>query len=732
MNSSTIVFRIHPTNSNGLRRLCQLYKEFGKFTSWDGESLELYYSRSQKATTKNRGKVIVNSSLSTYDQEPEMATEDYALSKEKENDKLMALISLSFKKIYKPTNNNLRTSSNTSRRTVNVAEARENVKTQVVEQSGIQCYNCKEYRHVARECQKPKWAKDAAYYKEKMLLVISTTSVSIPQLKSNRLEHRVMHNTSKGKKQQVEYHRRNLKFYNNKTFVTACNDSLNAQTSNVNFVCVTCGECVLNDNHDMCVLHYINGMNDRTKMPMATPLKKFSSTVKFRNDQIAPILAYGDLAQSTCYVRDLKGNDLLTSSRGSDLYSITLQDTISPNPICLMAKASSLQACLWYHRLSHLNFDTINLISKYDIVTGLPKLKFIKDHLCSSCKLGKAKYHPLEQVMGNPSQLTRTRHQLETDGEMCMFALSVSQTEPKNIKESMANYAWIEAMQEELHQFDRLDGYNQLEGINFKESFALVARLEAVRLFVAYAAHKSFPVYQMDVKTTFLNSPLKEEVDINQPDKFVDPYHPDKVYHLKKALYGLKQAPRAWYDELSNFLIHQSPCGIFINQAKYAQKILEKHGMTSYDSVGTLIFTKPRDADLSGTPVDQIKYRSMVGELMYLTDCTLMSSAKAEYMYLSACCAQVLWLRTYLTDYGFHFDKILMYYDSKEAIGISCNPVQHSRTKHIDVRYHFIKEQLADQFTKALPEDRFKYLVRRLGMRCLTPEELEALANESA
>ncbi|GJQ97343.1 retrovirus-related pol polyprotein from transposon TNT 1-94 [Tanacetum coccineum] len=233
----------------------------------------------------------------------------------------------------------------------------------------------------------------------------------------------------------------------------------------------------------------------------------------------------------------------------------------------------------------------------------------------------------------------------------------------------------------------------------------------------------------MDVKTAFLNGPLKEEVYVNQPDGFVDPHHPEKIYRLKKALYGLKQAPRAWYDELSNFLV----------------------------SKGFL-----KDSDLSGTPVDQTKYRSMIGALKYLTtggdklvswsskkqDCTLMSSAEAEYVSLSACCAQVLWLRTQLTDYGFHFDKIPMYCDSKAAIAISCNPVQHSRTKHIDVRYHFIKEQvekgivelffvgteyqLADLFTKALSEDRFKYLVRRLGMRCLTPEELEVLANESA
>ncbi|GJR51643.1 retrovirus-related pol polyprotein from transposon TNT 1-94, partial [Tanacetum coccineum] len=113
-------------------------------------------------------------------------------------------------------------------------------------------------------------------------------------------------------------------------------------------------------------------------------------TVKFGNDQIAPILGYGDL-KSTCYIRDLKGNDLLTGSRGTYLYSVTLQDTSTPNPICLMAKASSLQAWLWQRRLSRLNFDTTNLLSNYDIVTGLSKLKFIKDHLCSSCELGKTK-----------------------------------------------------------------------------------------------------------------------------------------------------------------------------------------------------------------------------------------------------------------------------------------------------------------------------------------------------
>nr|GFD27043.1 retrovirus-related Pol polyprotein from transposon TNT 1-94 [Tanacetum cinerariifolium] len=118
-------------------------------------------------------------------------------------------------------------------------------------------------------------------------------------------------------------------------------------------------------------------------------------------------------------------------------------------------------------------------------------------------------------------------------------------------------------------------------------------------------------------------------------------------------------------------------------------------------------------------------------------NCTAMSSAKAEYVVLSARCAQVVWTRTHLQDYGFNYNKILLYCDSQSAVAISCNPVQHSRTKHIHTRYHFIKErvendiielylvrteyQLADMFTKALPEDRFKYLVRRIGMRCLTP-----------
>ncbi|GKF48274.1 retrovirus-related pol polyprotein from transposon TNT 1-94 [Tanacetum coccineum] len=177
---------------------------------------------------------------------------------------------------------------------------------------------------------------------------------------------------------------------------------------------------------------------------------------------------------------------------------------------------------------------------------------------------------------------------------MCIYALTMSTMEPRNVKEAMTDLAWIDSMQEELLQFKRLDvwvlvpapdkikpltlkwlfknkhdeentvirnktrlimrGYRQEEGIDFEESFAPIARMEAIRIFLAYVAHKSFIVFQMDMKTDFLHGLLKEDVYVCQPEGFIDAYHPSHVYKLKKTLYGLKQAPRAWYDELSKFL----------------------------------------------------------------------------------------------------------------------------------------------------------------------------------
>nr|GEU76375.1 reverse transcriptase domain-containing protein [Tanacetum cinerariifolium] len=286
--------------------------------------------------------------------------------------------------------------------------------------------------------------------------------------------------------------------------------------------------------------------------------------------------------KSTCYIRDLKGNDLLTGSRGIDIYSMTLQDTSTPNPIDLMAKASSSQVWLWHRRVSHLNFDTINLLLKYDIVTGLLKFKFFKDHLCSSCALGKAKRKSFKTKITLSSKRRLQILHMDLCGSMrvesfnagtvtttneldllcsLMFNELLNRTTPV-VSKSFAVIAVDAPNHRQQHNTTPststtvvadtppLNIRTTLEGIDFEESFAPVSRLEAVRLFVVYAAHKSFPIYQMNVKIAFLNGPLKEEGYINQPDGFVDTHHPDKVYHFKKALYGLKQAPRAWVRDM--------------------------------------------------------------------------------------------------------------------------------------------------------------------------------------
>ncbi|GKC26634.1 retrovirus-related pol polyprotein from transposon TNT 1-94 [Tanacetum coccineum] len=240
------------------------------------------------------------------------------------------------------------------------------------------------------------------------------------------------------------------------------------------------------------------------------------------------------------------------------------------------------------------------------------------------------KDHPIANAIGDPSRSVSTRKQLETDAMWCYFDAFLTSVEPKNFKQAMTEPSWIDAMQEEIHEFERLkvktdefgkvlknkarlvaQEFRQQEGIDFKESFALVARIEAIRIFVANAAHKNMIIYQMDVKMAFLNGKLKEE----------------------------------------------------------------------------------------------------------------------------------------LTDYGFKFNKIPLYCDNKSAIALCCNNVQHSRAKHIDIHYHFIKEQvengivelyffrteyqLADIFTKPLPRERFNFLIDKLGMKSMSPEMLKHPAEET-
>ncbi|GJX96150.1 retrovirus-related pol polyprotein from transposon TNT 1-94 [Tanacetum coccineum] len=502
-------------------------------------------------------------------------------------------------------------------------------------------------------------------------------------------------------------------------------------------------------------------------------LEKFMGTVRFGNDHFVAITGYGDYVQgniTVCHVYYVEclGHNLFSVGQfyDGDLEVAFCSNTymVASSPVCLLSKATLTNSWLWHHRLSHLNFGTINDLNKHDLVDGLPKFKYSKYLLRSACEWGKARnlhihlkwfqktkcgvlscvgslcyptnylddlgkmkpkadietihvkfdeltamasehdslepvsqrfinddssaesmntpskedldnlFGPMyeeyfkkrssdmsinsvaqqvhnhedssstssiitppivttsedqtspislneadefnqedstdfdgntvfvpydslnfEEVISDPSKHVMTQNRLQTDSDLCMYALTVSTLEPKNIKEAMSNYSWIESMQDKLHQFKRLDvwelvprrdekdiiavkwlwknksdaknivirnksrlvvkGYKQEEGIYFEESFAPVAHLEAVRMCVAFAAHKKITIFQMDVKTAFLSGPLKEEVYVSQPYGFVDPDFPDHVYRLKKALYGLKQAPLAWYDKLSSFLI---------------------------------------------------------------------------------------------------------------------------------------------------------------------------------
>ncbi|KAJ9542631.1 hypothetical protein OSB04_029137 [Centaurea solstitialis] len=530
------------------------------------------------------------------------------------------------------------------------------------------------------------------------------------------------------------------------------------------------------------------------------------------------------------------------------------------------------------------------------------------------------KDHPVDQVLGNPSSGIKTRRQ---SGNICLYVNFISENEPKAIDDALRDPAWVSAMQEELEEFirnnvwllvprprkrtiigskwifrNKLDeigtiirnkarlvaqGYRQEEGIDYDETFAPVARLEAIRLFLAFAAHMNFKVYQMDIKNVFLNGKLNEEVYVAQPPGFVDPKFPDHVYKLNKALYGLKQAPRfvrgkidstlflkkypkhillvqiyvddiifgstnpklcekfellmkseykmSMMGELTFFLglqIKQSEKGIFINQGKYVHEMLKKFDLTSCTPMKTPMAPPlSLEKDSKGKPVDVTLYRGMIGSLLYLTasrpdimystclcacyqaepkeshltavkrifrylkgtpnlglwyskdsgfdltaysdsdfvgckidrksttgGCHLLggklvswtskkqnsvstSTAEAEYVASGICCAQVLWLRNQLQDYDIQHSKIPIYCDNNSAIAIANNPVLHSKTKHIEVRYHFIRDhvmngdielhfvpteyQLAELFTKPVDVTRFNMLISELGM--LNPDD---------
>nr|GFA22729.1 retrovirus-related Pol polyprotein from transposon TNT 1-94 [Tanacetum cinerariifolium] len=566
--------------------------------------------------------------------------------------------------------------------------------------------------------------------------VIPTTSVSRPQLKSNQIEDRVLRNNHQGKKQNVEDHRRSVKFSKNKTFVTACNDSLKAKTLNVNFVCATCSKCVLKEKHDMCVLKSINGVQSRTKMPIAMPkprnitrklyervskacrrwyLKFTPSGYKWKpkseKENVNPNVSMplGSVSRtsnilehttSRCYTvsntpfssnyfaahRDypihrrlwvLKAHDrskdetpkvlidflrlvqrglhaqvrIVRTDKGTEFLNKTLhthfasegilhQTSVARTPKqngvverrnCTLVEAARtmlsaakvplffwaeaiattcftqnrslviprhektpyhiindrkpkkvMHVFLWGYYTQSRAYRVFNKRTKVIVETihvnfdELPQMA--SDHVSSDpapeCQRMALEHDSLSLGPKCQDNVTQADMTVTTSNELDllfspMFDELLNGSSQVVLKSSAVTTA--DAPNQRQQQYttplnnqtttvpiwqvptQATTGYAQKEGIDFEESFAHVARLEAVRLFIAYAAHKSFTVYQMDVKTAFLYGPLKEEVYVNQPDGFVDPYHPDKVYCLKKALYGLKQAPIAWYDELSTF-----------------------------------------------------------------------------------------------------------------------------------------------------------------------------------
>ncbi|KAJ9558238.1 hypothetical protein OSB04_012852 [Centaurea solstitialis] len=516
------------------------------------------------------------------------------------------------------------------------------------------------------------------------------------------------------------------------------------------------------------------------------------------------------------------------------------------------------------------------------------------------------KHHPPILVIGDiqSPMITRMQSKAITNPQSGMIFVFLSQTEPKKALDAMKDPSWIEAMQEELLQFvlqhvwDLVDlprghrvigtkwifrnktdergiviknkarlvaqGYTQEEGIDYDDVFAPVARIEAIRLFLAFASYKGFKVYQMDVNGAFLYGTIVEEVYVSQPLGFEDPKYPDKVYKLRKALYGLHQAPRAWYDTLSSYLlknkfergvidktlfikrtktdmllvqiyvddiifgstkddmckefeelmhkkfkmssmgeltfflglqVKQKADGIFINQSKYVASMLQKFGMNDAKPTSTPMEThKHLTADVEGEEVDVHHYRSMIGSLMYLTasrpdimfavcvcarlglwypndssfdlvaytdsdygganldrkstsgECQFLggrlvswqckkqttvsqSTTEAEYIPVSQCCSQVLWIQNQMQDYGLSFLQTPIYIDNNSAITIVNNPVKHSKTKHIEIKYHFIRDcnekkliqvlkvhtddQYVDLFTKAFDDhNKIAYIIK--------------------
>nr|GEX99902.1 retrovirus-related Pol polyprotein from transposon TNT 1-94 [Tanacetum cinerariifolium] len=254
------------------------------------------------------------------------------------------------------------------------------------------------------------------------------------------------------------------------------------------------------------------------------------------------------------------------------------------------------------------------------------------------------------------------------------------------------------------------EGYRQEEGINFEESFAPVARIKTIRIFIANAASKNITIYQMDVKTTFLNGELKEEVLLGDGMNSVTISFGQQVFQRSSRPDFIHSENKQTYSSCSKLYADHAGC-------QDTRRSTSRNAQFLRDKSGSLSSKKQR--------------------------ITAISTTEAEYIAMSRCCAQILWMRSQLTDYDFAFNKIPLYCDNRSAIALCYNNVQHSRSKHVDIGHHFIREQvekgvvelffmttdyqLVDIFTKALPKERFKFLLPRLGMKSMSLETLKRL-----
>nr|GEY35419.1 integrase, catalytic region, zinc finger, CCHC-type, peptidase aspartic, catalytic [Tanacetum cinerariifolium] len=662
-------------------------------------------------------------------------------------------------------------------------------------------------------------------------------------------------------------------------------------------------------------------MGDRSRL--MNFMKKFIRIVRFENDHFDAIIGYRDYVigdsvisrvyyveglghnlffvrqfcdydlevafrKHSCYVRDMDGVELIKGSRGSNLYTVLVEDMMKSTPIYLLSKASKNKSWLWHRCLNHLNFSTINDLARKDLIRGLPRLKFEKDHLCFACQLGKSKKHThkpktentnlevlntlhmdlcgpmrvqiingkkyilviVDDYSRTPQQnnvverrnrtlveaartmlkfskaliflwaeavatacytqnrsLIHTRHNkipyelvhnkksdltffrvfvqvpvnsagtpssttidqdapspaestlmkdnlvalVDNNPFINVFAPEpssgasssedVSSTESTYVSQTLHHLIWELVPQPDcvmtialkwiykvkLDEYGDVlknkawlvaKGYRQEEGIDFEESFAPILRIEAIHIFIANAASKNMTIYQMDVKTAFLNDELKEE-----------------VYVVNRRLLGRGM--------------------ILCHDFFWTTNFPKRFRMDSCDPVDTPMVDRLKlDEDPLGIPFDHTRFPSMVGSLMYLT------ASRPDLVFVVCMCAIRLRLpksilkhlngpfrhtKKYVKKCSVFGDKLVSWSSKKQrSTAISTTKAEYiSRSKHIDIRHHFIREQvekgvvelyfvtadyqLVDIFTKALPRERFEFLLSRLGMKSMSPETLKRL-----